>query len=90
MAQAYAKQLIFGWLRMVHRKVIETKNRERSAFPITFCFIRQTPRMIIERKYCFPLSIMACFSCSGHHRIFLNIYVFLRTHAQNSPPKVTK
>ena len=23
-----------------------------------------------------------------HHRIFLNIYVFLRTHAQNSPPKV--
>ena len=65
MAQHYIKQLIFSWLRMVHRKVIETKsNRERSVFPITFCFTRQTPRMIIERKYCFPLSIMDCFSCS--------------------------
>lgn len=34
MVQAYIKQLIFSWLRMVHRKVIETKNRERNAFPI--------------------------------------------------------
>lgn len=29
MAQHYIKQLIFSWLRMVHRKVIDNYNRER-------------------------------------------------------------
>lgn len=55
MAQTYIKQLAFSWLRMMYRKITENGNGERSAFPITFCFTRQTPRMIIERKYCFPL-----------------------------------
>lgn len=73
---------------MVHREITENGNRERSAFPITFCSTRQTPRMIIERKYCFPLSIMACFSCSVITRIFLNIYVFLRTMHRIRPQKL--
>ena len=43
MAQTYIKQLIFSWLRMVHRKITENGNRERSAFPITFMFTPQIP-----------------------------------------------
>ena len=40
MAQHYIKQLIFSWLRMVHRKVIDNYNRERSAFPIIFKLLK--------------------------------------------------
>ena len=56
MAQTYIKQLIFSWLRMVHREIALlyreiafasgnniSINRERSAFPITFMFTRQIP-----------------------------------------------
>ena len=49
MAQPYTKQLIFSWLRMVHRKVIDNKNRERSAFPI--CLSRVASEYISSAPY---------------------------------------
>ena len=51
MAQTYIKQLIFSWLRMVHREITENGNREHSAFPICLSRVASVLNPCLNRKH---------------------------------------
>lgn len=57
MAQTYTKQLIFSWLRMVHRKVIDKQignaMRSLSVYHLLRLFFESIP-LEKARSCCFP------------------------------------